>query len=99
MTIVYKVGLKTGDNVQTVLYLYKIKLIKGTNMMDEIIETIENGNRKHALLMLQESHYCFIDLVTKLQGMGEFSEVVRMMNTAYTIGYLNEVVLSEKKFR
>ena len=68
-------------------------------MMDEIIETIENGNRKAALGMLQESHYDFIDLITKLQGLGEVSEVVRMMNTAYHIGYLTENTLDEKKFR
>ena len=68
-------------------------------MMDDIIETIHNGNRKHALLMLQESHFDFIDLVTKLQGMEEYSEVKRMLHTAFNIGMLNCKVLDEKRFR
>ena len=68
-------------------------------MMDDIIETVQNGNRKHALLMLQESHFDFIDLVTKLQGMGEHREVNRMLNVAFNVGTLSYNILDEKRFR
>jgi len=58
--------------------------------LDEILDQINNGNRKKALLLLKESHHDFISLTAKLMYMDRHGEVVRMLRVAYNIGYLKE---------
>lgn len=58
--------------------------------MEEIIESILNGQRRQALKQLAESGLEFIELIEELNSVGDYEEVTRMFRVAIRIGYLVE---------
>jgi len=60
----------------------------GDKKMEEIIESITNGQRKQALEQIKESQYKLDDLFEELleNGMGE--EIIKMYRIAVSTGYI-----------
>ena len=58
--------------------------------MDEILESIINGQRKQALRQLQRSDYSIVDLLEELKMNGMNDEVITMVRVAISVDYLTE---------
>lgn len=58
--------------------------------MEEIIESIINGQRKQALTQLSESAFTFEDLAQEVLVNFETNELLTMLKVAIRIGYLRE---------
>jgi len=56
--------------------------------MNEIIESIDNGQRKQAIDQLKESPYCFDDLLEELLRMEQCDEMVKMYRVAVNVNYI-----------
>jgi hypothetical protein len=56
--------------------------------MNEIIDSIHNGQRKQALQQLQESKYLLGDLFEALLELGKPEEIIRMYRVAISTQYL-----------
>ena len=56
--------------------------------MDEIIESIRNGQRKQALEQLLQSFYLLDDLFERLSEEGMTKEIITMYHIAINQGYL-----------
>ena len=56
--------------------------------MNEIIDSIHNGQRKQALQQLQESRYLLDDLFEALLEIGRPDEIIRMYRVAISMQYL-----------
>jgi|LakMenE18May11ns_1017448.scaffolds.fasta_scaffold9845773_3 hypothetical protein len=56
--------------------------------MQEILESIKNGQRKQSLEQLKESAYILEDLFEVLLNHGEPEEVIRMYRVAVSQGYI-----------
>ena len=68
--------------------------------MEEIIESILNGQRRQALKQLAESGLEFIELIEELNSVGDYEEVARMFRVALRVGYLVENIdLPDSAFR
>ena len=58
--------------------------------MDEIIDSICNGQRKQALEQLRDSDYYFEDLLRRLLEDGVYDDVQIMFQLAISTGHLKE---------
>ena len=56
--------------------------------MDEIIESIENGQRIQALKQLVESPYGLSDLLEELNGLSMYDEIIRMVRVSENIDFI-----------
>jgi len=56
--------------------------------MEEIIESIINGQRKQALEQLKRTGYTLDDLFEHLLYIGKFHEIISMYRVAVSTGYL-----------
>jgi len=56
--------------------------------MEEIIESIINGQRKQAIKQLKNSGFLLEDLFEELIGLKMFDEVVTMYRVAVSVGYI-----------
>lgn len=63
--------------------------------MEEIIESIINGQRKQALTQLSESAFTFEDLAQEVLVNFETNELLTMLKVAIRIGYLREDNLND----
>lgn len=61
----------------------------GRALMDEIIESIINGQRKQALAQLIRSPYGLEDLFEELLTRNMCGEIIKMYRVATLQGYLN----------
>ena len=57
--------------------------------MDEIIESIRNGQRKQALEQLLQSSYLLDDLFERLLEEGMAKEIITMYRIALNQGYIH----------
>lgn len=56
--------------------------------MEQVIESIANGQRKQALKQLKNSQYCLEDLFEELIELGMSQELVTMYRIAVNQGYI-----------
>lgn len=56
---------------------------------DEIMESIENGQRRQALRQISESNWDFVDFLAHLEMNGKFYEVINMLRVAENSGYIS----------
>lgn len=57
--------------------------------MDEIINSIINGQRKQALRQLSESRFTFLDLIQELDNLNMSGETLRLVRVAENSGYIS----------
>jgi len=57
--------------------------------MEDIIDSIMNGQRKQALKQLVESRYTMEDLFQELTDQEESNEIIRMFNVAVNQSYIS----------
>jgi hypothetical protein len=56
--------------------------------MNEIIESIRNGQRKQAIEQLKESSVLFTDLIEELVEQDMIDEIPKIIRIAHTAGYI-----------
>ena len=56
--------------------------------MDEILESILNGQRRQALKQLEDSNYTMRDLFDELESRGDYHEICVM----FTIAQINDYI-------
>jgi hypothetical protein len=56
--------------------------------MNEIIESIRNGQRKQAIEQLKESSVLFTDLIEELVEQDMIDEIPKIIRIAQTAGYI-----------
>lgn len=58
--------------------------------MNDIIESIINGQRKQAIEQLKDSHYLLVDLFEELQAQDMEHEIIPMYRVASRMNYIKE---------
>ena len=56
--------------------------------MEEIVESIVNGQRRQAIEQLKESSYEFEDLIEELIDNNKAEEILTMFRIAVNVGYI-----------
>ena len=56
--------------------------------MEEILESIMNGQRKQALSQLRESSFNLEDLLEELRNSEDINEMVTIVKVAFSTGYI-----------
>jgi len=56
--------------------------------MDEILESIENGQRKQAFEQMKDNNISLEEVLHELKNYGDMDEMITMIKIAFSTGYI-----------
>ena len=56
--------------------------------MEQILDSIRNGQGKQAIEQLKESSFCFTDLLEELRAEGMEADMIKMVKIGESVGFI-----------